>query len=151
MITWYMMTSDVNHEDIVSYFKANDYFGYDPDSVVFFPQGRFPSLDYDGRIIIQDEGKVSLGPNGNGAIYYEMQNKGVIKHMRNHGVKYVYIGPVDNILLKLGDPTCLGYMIKNNFEIVSTYVKKVNPDEKVGIHMKLDGKVQVCEYSELPK
>lgn len=35
--------------------------------------------------------------------------------MKENGVKYIYIGPVDNILLKLGDPTCLGYMIKNDF------------------------------------
>lgn len=47
--------------------------------------------------------------------------------MKKHGVKYIYSGPVDNVLLKLGDPTCVGYMIKNNFEVVSTYVKKTYP------------------------
>lgn len=71
--------------------------------------------------------------------------------MKNNGVKYIYIGPVDNVLLKLGDPTCVGYMIKNDFEIVSTYVKKTYTEEKVGIHVNVNGKVQVCEYSEVPK
>ena len=127
MIKWYMLTSELNNEEIKSYFKANDYFGYDPDSVIFFPQGGFPAVDYDGKIIIEDEGLLSFAPVGNGAIYGEMKRQGVINHMKDHGVKYVYIGPVDNILLKVGDPTCLGYMVQNNFEIVSTYVKKVDP------------------------
>lgn len=69
MIKWYMLTSDLNNEEIKSYFKANDYFGYDPDSVVFFPQGGFPALDYDGKIIIEDEGLLSFAPVGNGALY----------------------------------------------------------------------------------
>lgn len=97
--------------------------------------------------MIEDEGQLSYAAVGNGALYPEMRDKGVVKHMKENGVKYVYVGPVDNILLKLADPTCLGYMIKNKFEIVSTYVKKGYAEEKVGIHVNLNGKIQVCEYS----
>lgn len=118
------MTSELNNEEIISYFKSNDYFGYDPDSIVFFPQGWIPALDYNGKVMIEDEGVLACAAVGNGAIYLEMKNKGVLKHMKDNGVKYVYVAPVDNILLKLGDPKGLGYMIKNNFEIVSTYMKK---------------------------
>ena len=48
--------------------------------------------------------------------------------MKKHGVKYIYLGPVDNILLKLADPTCLGYMVKNGFDIVSLYVSKISAE-----------------------
>jgi UDP-N-acetylglucosamine pyrophosphorylase len=44
--------------------------------------------------------------------------------MKKKKVKYIYLCPVDNILLKLADPTCVGYMINNNYDIVSTYVNK---------------------------
>lgn len=47
--------------------------------------------------------------------------------MKKHGVKSLYVAPVDNVLLKLADPTCVGFMVKNGFEIVSTYVKKSYP------------------------
>lgn len=60
-------------------------------------------------------------------MYVQMKNKGAIKHMREHGVKYIYIAPVDNVLLKLADPTCVGFMVKGGYEIVSTYVKKAYP------------------------
>ena len=76
-----------------------------------------------------------------------MKERGALKHMRKCGVKYTYIISVDNVLAKLGDPTCAGFMIKNGFDIVSTYVKKAYPDEKVGIHVLVDNKVNVCEYT----
>ena len=80
-----------------------------------------------------------------------MLNKGVIKHMKENGVKYIYLGPVDNILLKLADPTCLGYMVKNNFDIVSLYVDKISAEEKVGLHLLYNGKARICEYTETTK
>lgn len=48
-------------------------------------------------------------------MYVEMKQKGALQHMKTHGVKYIYIAPVDNILLKLADPTCVGYLVKNQF------------------------------------
>jgi UDP-N-acetylglucosamine/UDP-N-acetylgalactosamine diphosphorylase len=77
-----------------------------------------------------------------------MKNKKVLDHMKQNGVKYIYLGPVDNVLLKLADPISLGYMVKHNFDIVSHYLRKRSADEKVGLHMKVDGKVKILEYSE---
>lgn len=67
--------------------------------------------------------------------------------MRKNGVKFLYVAPVDNVLLKLADPTCVGYLVKNGFEIVSTYAKKSYPEEQVGVHVLANGKVKICEYS----
>jgi UDP-N-acetylglucosamine pyrophosphorylase len=69
MIKWYLLTSEINNQEIIDYFKENKYFGYDPDSMVFFPQGAKPAVYYDGKILIEDEGKLSLAPIGNGALY----------------------------------------------------------------------------------
>jgi len=69
--------------------------------------------------------------------------------MNSNGVKYIYLGPVDNVLLKLADPTSLGYMIKNNFDIVSHYLKKYSSAEKVGLHITVNGKTKILEYSEV--
>jgi UDP-N-acetylglucosamine pyrophosphorylase len=57
-----------------------------------------------------------------------MKNRGVIAHMNKHNVKYIYLGPVDNVLLKVGDPLSLGYLVKNKLEIVSLFIKKRNPE-----------------------
>jgi UDP-N-acetylglucosamine/UDP-N-acetylgalactosamine diphosphorylase len=150
-IPWYIMTSEMNNEEIKGFFEENKYFGYDKNYVVFFPQGGLPALDYEGRVVIEGEGKVSLAPGGNGAIYYEMKRHGVIDDLKAKHVKYLHIGGIDNILLKVADPACIGYMIKNNLEVVSKFVNKRSPDEKVGIHVVNNGAVEVCEYSEMPE
>ncbi len=90
---------------------------------------------------------MSLAPGGNGAIYGEMKNRGVLQKMKEQGVKYIYLGPVDNVLLKLADPISLGYLIKNNFDIVSHYLRKRSADEKVGLHLTVNGKIKILEYS----
>ena len=78
-----------------------------------------------------------------------MKNRGVLDHMKKSGVKYIYLGPVDNVLLKLADPISLGYMVKNNFDIVSHYLRKRSADEKVGLHLTVNGKTKIMEYSEV--
>jgi len=143
LIKWYLMTSEMNHEEIVTYFSSNNYFGYDKDSIVFFPQGGIPALFYDGKVVIESEGNLSLAPGGNGAIYGEMKNRGVLEHMAQHGVKYINLGPVDNVLFKLADPISLGYLIKNDFDIVSHYLRKRSADEKVGLHLSVNGKIKI--------
>ena len=80
-----------------------------------------------------------------------MKNRGVLEHMKSNSVKYIYLGPVDNVFLKVGDPLSLGYMVKNHYDIVSHYIKKRNPEEKVGIHVTMNGAVKICEYSEVSK
>ena len=51
--------------------------------------------------------------------------------MKEHNVKYLYLDPVDNVLLKLADLTCLGYLVQNDFQIVSHYVEKYQLKRKL--------------------
>lgn len=53
-IAWYIMTSEINDQEIKDYFADNNYFGYAAKSVRFFPQGALPALDYDGNIILEN-------------------------------------------------------------------------------------------------
>lgn len=60
--------------------------------------------------------------------------------MKNLGVKYVHICGVDNILVRLADPSFIGYAALENKPLTSKFVKKRNPDEKVGVHVLKNGK-----------
>ena len=40
-------------------------------------------------------------------------------------------------------------MVKNDFQIVSKYVKKANKTEKVGVHVSRNGKFNIIEYSDI--
>lgn len=45
-------------------------------------------------------------------IYSEMKDKNLLSHLISQGIKYVFFGPVNNVLLKIADPCSLGYLIR---------------------------------------
>lgn len=150
-IPWYLMTSNENNEDTVRFLEEKDYFGYPKEYVYIFEQGELPLLTENGKLLIGKDGLIKEASNGNGGIFNSMLKKGVISDMDKRGIEWVFIGSVDNILLKYVDPLLLGLTASSGNQIGTRTVLKRSPDEKVGILCKQNGKVRVIEYSELPK
>jgi len=48
----FVMTSYENHDETVSHFKENNFFGGHPNSFVFFPQSMLPAVDTNGKIMM---------------------------------------------------------------------------------------------------
>ena len=71
--------------------------------------------------------------------------------MKEDGIKWVFIGGVDNVLLKMADVTLLGMAKSKNVQIASKSVVKANAHERVGVFGKMDSHPKVIEYTELPK
>lgn len=71
--------------------------------------------------------------------------------MKKRKIKWIFIGGVDNVLLKMADITLLGMAIDKNVEIASKSIVKANPHEKVGVFCKMNNHPKVIEYTELSK
>ena len=71
--------------------------------------------------------------------------------MKNNNIEWVFVGGVDNILLKIVDPLLVGVTINEGNQIASKSVIKTNPRERAGVFCKIDGKPGIIEYSELPE
>ena len=56
-------------------------------------------------------------------LFWEIKNKKLLQHFISKNLKYMFIGPCDNVLLKVADPTSLGYLIKSQKDIVSSCVQ----------------------------
>lgn len=150
ILNWYIMTSTENNDETVKYFEDNNYFGYNSENVKFFKQGNLPLLSEDGKLVINSEYRIKYAASGNGTIYQAMLNDGVIDDMKRKGIKWVFIGSVDNALLNMVDPMLLGLTKKRGTEIASKTIVKNSPYEKVGVFCKKNGKPGVIEYSEIP-
>ncbi len=148
-IPFYIMTSPINHDDTVSYFEANNYFGLPPDSVQLFQQGMLPCLTDDGKIILESAGKVAMAPDGNGGIYPSLLKSGMLDDMKSKGVKYLHVFSIDNALVKPAEPTFIGYCIQQNADCGNKVVWKAHAHEKVGVVAEKDGKPCVVEYSDI--
>ncbi len=150
-IPWYIMTSKENNEETVNFMEKNNYFGYDKNSVMFMIQNELPLLDFDGKVIFNKDYTIKEASDGNGGTYSVLRVSGALADMKERGIKWVFIGGVDNVLLDMVDTTFMGIVANSNKQIAAKTVAKIAPEERVGVFCKKNGKPGVIEYTELPE
>ena len=150
-IPWYIMTSKENNKATVEFLEKNIYFGYPKEAITIFTQSELPLVDFDGKLLISKDMKIKEASDGNGGTYSSLRASGALADMKDKGIKWVFIGGVDNVLLKMADVTLLGMAIDKNVQIASKSVVKANPHEKVGVFCKMNNHPKVIEYAELPE
>ncbi|KAL8193848.1 hypothetical protein R6Q57_026090 [Mikania cordata] len=150
-IHWYIMTSPFTDKSTRDFFKSHKYFGLETDQVTFFSQGTIPCVSKDGRFIMETSCQVAKAPDGNGGVYSALKYSRLLEDMSTRGIKYVDCYGVDNALVRVGDPTFLGYFIDKGVASAAKVVRKAYPQEKVGVFVRRGkgGPVTVVEYSEL--
>lgn len=145
----YIMTSDKNHEQTVSFWKAHNYFGYTEADVKFFKQDMAPAVDYDGKIILETKDTPALSPNGNGGWFSSLQRAGLCDDLHARGVEWLNIYAVDNVLQRIADPVFVGATIESGVNCGAKAIFKTDPYEKVGV-LCMDGdQPDIIEYYEL--
>ncbi|TPX34750.1 hypothetical protein SmJEL517_g02779 [Synchytrium microbalum] len=149
IIPWYVMTSGPTRKPTESYFKEHRYFGLIPENVMFFEQGVLPAFDSTGKIFMENEYTPAVAPDGNGGIYAALRKEGVLADLSKRGIPYIHAYCVDNCLVKVADPTFMGYCVAKDAEMGCKAVPKTAPNEPVGIICIRDGKYGVVEYSEM--
>ena len=149
-IPWYIMTSNENNADTTQFLEENNYFGYPKEDVYIFEQGKLPLINEQGKLLIGEDGLIKEASNGNGGIFNSMLKKGAIADMEKRGVEWIFVGSVDNVLLKYVDVLLLGLTASRGNQIGTRTVLKRSPDEKVGVLCKQNNRVKVIEYTELP-
>ena len=149
-VPWYIMTSNQNNEETIKFFEKNNYFEYPKNKITFFIQGELPMLSEDGKILLDTNGLIKQASDGHGGIFEALRKNGIIYDMRQRGIKWAYIGGVDNILAKMVDPIFVGIIKDKNLYAGGKSLVKAYPEEKVGVFCKKDGKPSVIEYSEMP-
>lgn len=150
--TWihlFVMTSDKNHQATVRFLKEHQYFGYREEYVHFFMQEMAAATDYSGKIYLEEKGKLSTSPNGNGGWFISMKNAGLLDVLKQEGIEWLNVFAVDNVLQRIADPCFVGATICKSCVVGAKVVRKSAPDEKVGVMCLEDGRPSIVEYYEL--
>ena len=147
----FVMTSEKNNDATVSFFEEKDFFGYKSEYVHFFKQEMAAATDYDGKIYLEDKGRMATSPNGNGGWYISLKKAGLTEVLENNGIEWLNVFAVDNVLQRIADPVFIGATIEKHCAVGSKVVRKAAPDEKVGVMCLEDGKPSIVEYYELTK
>lgn len=148
-IPWYIMTSEENDAATRDFFEKNGYFGYDRENVRFFTQFMLPMISFDGKIVRDRPDSIKMGADGHGGIFRAMHAHGIVDDMKARGVKYVFIGGIDNVLVKLCDPLFIGFAYVNGYPCAGKSLIKRDPFEKAGVFCLKNGRPYVVEYTEI--
>lgn len=149
VIPWYIMTSGPTRKPTEQFFEENKYFGLNRNNVMFFEQGTLPCIDMNGKILLDSKAKVAVAPDGNGGIYQASIGGGVVEDMGKRGVKHIHAYGVDNCLVRVADPTFIGFAAEKDVDIATKVVRKRDAKESVGMILQKNGKPDVVEYSEI--
>lgn len=145
----FVMTSEKNDEDTREFFEENKYFGYNPEYVHFFVQEMAPAVDADGKILLEEKGRIATSPNGNGGWFISLVKAGLLNLLQREGIEWLNIFAVDNVLQKIADPCFIGATLLSGCESGSKVVSKAFPEERVGVLCLEDGKPSIVEYYEM--
>lgn len=148
-VPWYIMTSNENNEQTIQFFEEHNYFGYPKSEVIFFKQGELPMIDTQGKVLINEDGFIKQAADGHGGIFESLRKNGVIFDMKSRGIEWVFIGGVDNVLVRMADATLIGVAEEKKVLAAGKSVVKAGPKEKVGVFCKRNGRPSVVEYSEI--
>ncbi len=148
-IPWYIMTSRENDRETKEFFKANGFFGYPEEDIKFFVQNMLPMVAFDGKIVLDRKDHVKEGADGHGGVFAALKSSGCYADMLKRGVKWIFIGGIDNVLLKLCDPLLVGFAAAYGAKIAAKSLVKRDAREGVGVFCRRDGKPYVIEYTEI--
>lgn len=145
------MTSKQNYEETISFFEEKEYFKYPKQNIYFFKQGELPVLNEQGKLLLDKDGNINEAADGHGGIFVSMRKNNVIEDMKQKGIKWAFIGPVDNVLVKMVDPIFVGLCEERKVLAGGKSIIKAYPEERVGIFCKKNEKPSVIEYTEISK
>lgn len=132
-IPLYIMTSEKNNDETIRFFEEHQYFGYPAGDVAFFVQEMAAAVDYDGKLLMEEKGRLATSPNGNGGWFSSLEKAGLLSDIHKRGIEWINIFAVDNVLQRIADPLFIGATILNKKVSGSKVVRKVDAYEKMGV------------------
>ena len=149
-IPWYIMTSAATDEKTRAFFEENDFFAIPPGDIRFMKQASLPVIDEEGRLILENPGRIALSPNGHGGCYGALRDSGALEDARQRGVEHIFYFQVDNPLVAIADPLFTGLHDLAESQMSLKVLEKTGPGEKIGVIALRDDTPEVIEYTNLP-
>ena len=108
------VTTEIHHDipmlyaSIVNTFEVHDFFALERSQVHFFNQSVLPCFHMNGTRV-NVNGSVSVSPGGHGDLFHALASSGMLTHMEQLHIEYLFTYNVDNPLAVVADPTYLGF------------------------------------------
>ncbi|HXV37100.1 MAG TPA: UDPGP type 1 family protein [Myxococcota bacterium] len=148
-LPWFVMTSDATDAETRALFAARDAFGLPAEDLIFFRQGMVQSLDFEGRLLLERPDRIFENPDGHGGSLTALLASGALDEMERRGIDTIFYYQVDNPLIRIADPSYLGFHLESGAEMSCKVIRKRDAMEKMGVVARADGRIGVIEYTEI--
>lgn len=145
-IPWFIMTSDRNHNETLAFFGKNYSFGL--SNVHFIKQDLFPAINFNGKILLENQSTIAMHPDGHGGVFRALFNSGGFSILENEGIDIISYNQVDNPLVNIIDPSFIGLHVSSESEMSSRMVFKSFPEERLGVFCNVNNKLSIVEYCD---
>lgn len=150
-LPWYVMTSPQNDAETRAVFAGHAHFGLPEGSIRIFVQGTMPAVDRAcGRILLDAPDRIATSPDGHGGLFPALARSGLLAEMRDRGVETFFTFQVDNPLTRVARPEFLGSHVLAGADMSNVVVRKLSPEERMGVVGLHHGATTLVEYSDLP-
>ena len=148
-VPWLVMTSPATDVPTREAFASADWFGLPREDITFFCQGSLPSVDFQGRLLLERADRIAENPDGHGGAVLALRDSGALGELQRRGVDMLFYYQVDNPLVRLGDPCFIGFHAMRAAEMSCKVVRKRDAAEKVGVVVQIGERVGILEYTEI--
>ena len=136
-IPWCVMTSPLNHDATIEFFREHHWLDLGEENVLIFNQGVVPSFDATtGKILLAEKDEPATNPDGHGGSLKALYASGAIDELAQRGIEHITYTQIDNPLVRVIDPVFLGLHATaedSSGEMSSKMLAKTEPGEKVGV------------------
>ena len=152
-----IMTSPATHEETVEFLDRNNRFGLPKDDVFIFCQGTMPAVSLEsGKILLDGKASIARSPDGHGGMLAAISRRkdntpSVLERLQHRGIERLFYFQVDNPLVQICSAEFLGYHLATDSEFTCQVIRKRFPADRVGNVVRIDDRLYVIEYSDLPE
>ncbi len=148
-IPWVLLVSPATERATRTHLRRGGLPGIPAAAVRVCCQATLPVLDDDGHLLLERKDRIAVAPDGHGGLLRALRDSGSLAWLATLGVEELSCFQVDNPLAPPADPLFLGLHRLARAQMSSKVFPKADPDERVGVVVRLDGRPGVIEYSEL--
>lgn len=135
-----VMTSPLNHEETVAYFKKHENFGLE---LYFFQQEMGHFLDEEKRVMDLK------GPCGNGSVFRSFHKAGLADLFALEGIDTLTVIPVENPLADPFDPALIAHHRAEKCDVTVKCIERKTGDHSMGALIERGGGIEIIEYTEM--
>ncbi|HOV37306.1 MAG TPA: MerR family transcriptional regulator [Spirochaetales bacterium] len=133
-LLWCIFGDSAQIQYLRDYVKKKSYFSLEPKALYFLKEPVFPAL-VAGKVVIQEEGRLSFYSSGQGGALLLMQSQSLQHLFQRYAIEWFYFLPLNSFSLKFPDGELLQHIVETGVPMAGTAMSSEEGYRTTGIYV----------------